>query len=56
MTYRELLEITQKYPNPFYNKKQHEIEAEFRYKQWVSYMNSEKSAKEENQKIKTDKE
>lgn len=39
MTYRELLELTKKHPNPFWNKKQHDIEFEYKYRIWVERQN-----------------
>jgi hypothetical protein len=35
MTYRELLEFTQKHPNPFWNKEQHDRNFEFRFRNWI---------------------
>lgn len=39
MTYRELLELTKKHPNPFWKKERHDKEFENKYKAWLEQQN-----------------
>lgn len=39
MTYKELIEFTKKHPNPFWNREQHNKEAEYKFRTWLKKEN-----------------